>query len=188
MNDMNLDRKKLELTDGKIMLRPYRKEDTEANYKAIRESLAELSPWLPFAHKDYSIRETREWVKKQPKEWKKGISYDFGIFDAKDGTLLGGCGLNRVQKVNRSANLGYWVRTSRTGEGTAGAAARLLVKWGFEALKLVRIEILVASDNARSLRAAEKAGAKREGVLRNKLTLHEKTHDAVMHSLIPGEV
>ena len=185
---MNLDRKKQELTDGKITLRPYRKEDIEATYKAIRESLAELSPWLPFAHKDYSLRETREWMKKRPGEWKKGTTYDFGIFDAKDGTLLGGCGLNQVLKLNRSANLGYWVRTSRTGEGTAAAAARLLAKWGFETLKLLRIEILVATDNARSLRAAEKAGAKREGMLRNRLILHEKAHDAVMHSLIPGEV
>jgi len=188
MNDMNLDRKKLELTDGRIVLRPYRKEDIEATYQAIRESLAELSPWLPFAHKDYSIKETRDWIKKRTGEWKKGTGYDFAILDAKDETVMGGCGLNRVEKLNRSANLGYWVRTSRTGQGTAGAAARLLAKWGFEALKLVRIEILVATDNARSLRAAEKAGAKHEGVLRNRLSLHEKAHDAVMHSLIPGEV
>jgi RimJ/RimL family protein N-acetyltransferase len=73
------------------------------------------------------------------------------------------------------------------GEGIAAAAARRLAEWGFGALKLLRIEILVATDNARSLRAAEKAGAKREGVLRNRITIHDKIHDAVMHSLIPGE-
>jgi len=188
MSDMKSDREKLELTDGNITLRPYRKEYIKATYQAIRESLAELSPWLPFAHKDYSLRETRDWIKKRAGEWKKGASYDFAIFDTRDGTLLGGCGLNGFEKMNRRANLGYWVRTNRTGEGTAAAAARLLAKWGFEALKLIRIEILVATDNARSLRAAEKAGAKREGVLRNRLILHEKAHDAVMHSLIPGEV
>ncbi len=188
MNEMNLDRNKLELTDGRIVLRPHRKEYVEATYKAIRESLAELSPWLPFAHKDYSIKETREWVKKRPGDWKKGTGYDFAIFDARDGSYLGGCGLNRVEKAMRRANLGYWVRTSRTGQAIAPAATRLLAKWGFEALKLVRIEILVATGNARSLGAAEKAGAKREGVLRNRLYLHEKAHDAVMHSLIPGEV
>ena len=188
MNDMTLERKKLELTDGRIVLRPNRKEYIEATYKAIRESLAELSPWLPFAHKDYAIKETRDWIKKRPGEWKKGTGYDFAIFDARDGSYLGGCGLNRVEKENRRANLGYWVRTSRTGEGVAPAATLLLAKWGFEALKLLRIEILVATDNARSLGAAEKAGAKREGVMRNRLYLHDKAHDAVMHSLIPGEV
>jgi len=188
MNDKNTDPKKLELTDGRIVLRPYRKEDIEATHKAIRESLAELSPWLPFAHKDYSMRETRAWVKKRPGDWKKGTGYDFAIFDARNGSFLGGCGLNRVEKAMRRANLGYWVRTSRAGEGVAPAATRLLAKWGIEALKLVRIEILVAVENARSLRAAEKAGAKREGVLRNRLYIHEKAHDAAMHSLVPGEV
>src|SRR4030042_838559 len=142
MNDTKLDRKKLELTDGRIVLRPNRKEYIEATYTAIRESLADLSPWLPFAHKDYSIRETRDWIKKRPGEWKKGTGYDFAIFDASDGSYLGGCGLNRVEKENRRANLGYWVRTSRMGEGVAPAATRLLAKWGFEALKVLRNAIL----------------------------------------------
>lgn len=74
------------------------------------------------------------------------------------------------------------------GQGIAPAATRLLAKWGFEAVKLIRIEIVVNTANQRSLRAAEKAGAKREGVLRNRLYLQDKAHDAVMHSLIPGEV
>ncbi len=188
MNDKNLDRKRLEMTDGKITLRPYRMSDIELTYQAIKESVAEMSPWLPFAHGGYAIKETRDYLKRRPGEWKRGISYEFAIFDAKDGTLLGGCGLNRIEKITRSANLGYWVRTSRTGQGVAPAATLLLAKWGFATLKLLRIEILVATDNQRSLRVAEKAGAKREGVLRNRLIIRDKTHDAVMHSLIPGDI
>jgi len=96
--------------------------------------------------------------------------------------------LNEIRKESRRANLGYWVRTDRTGLGVAVAAAKLLAKWGFEVLGLKRIEITVAVENVRSLRVAEKAGAKREGILRNRLMLHDIPHDAVMHSLIPGEV
>jgi ribosomal-protein-serine acetyltransferase len=187
VKDNRLDRKNLELTDGRIILRPHRKSDAGTLYQAIRESLAELSPWLPFAHQDYSIKESLNWVKKRPKEWKKGRAYEFVILDAGSGAVIGGCGLNAIDNLNRRANLGYWVRTSRTGQGIAPAAAVLLAKWGFEALKLLRIEILVASENERSLRVAEKAGAKREGVLRNRLNIRDKAHDAVMHSLVPGE-
>jgi ribosomal-protein-serine acetyltransferase len=188
MSDNNLNRKNLELTDGKIILRPYRSDDVKRLYEAIRESIKELSPWLPFAHERYSIKESNDWVKKRPKDWKKGAVYDFAIFDASDGVLLGGCGLNAVDKINRCANLGYWVRTSRRGKGVATAATILLAKWGFEALKMVRIEVLVATGNERSLRVAEKARAKREGILRNRLNIRDTFHDAVMHSLIPGEV
>ena len=61
----------------------------------------------------------------------------------------------------------------------------LLADYGFKELKLNRIEILVAVDNLASQRVAAKAGAVREGILRNRLLLHGKIHDAVMFSLIP---
>lgn len=188
MSDINPDRNKTELTDGNIVLRPYRKSDVNNLYQAVRESVKEMSVWLPFAHKDYSIKESRDWIKKRPKEWKKGTTYDFCIFNAKDGAIIGGCGFNDIGRENRQANLGYWVRTSQTGQGVAASATLLLAKWGFETLKLTRIEILVATGNARSLRVAEKVGAKREGILRNRLTIRDKVHDGVMHSLIPGDI
>jgi len=46
----------------------------------------------------------------------------------------------------------------------------------------------VATGNTRSLRVAEKAGAQREGFLRNRLLIQDKAHDAVMHSLIPQDL
>lgn len=176
------------MTDGKVTLRPQRPDDVSNLYNAVWESLKELAAWMPWAHKDYSIRESRQWLKMQPEEWKKGFAYSFAILDAKDGTYLGGCGINRIDRENLSANLGYWVRTSRTAQGTAPAATRLLAAWAFRELKLNRIEIVVALENLRSQRVAEKAGAKREGIMRNRLLLHSKAHDAVLFSLIPGEV
>jgi hypothetical protein len=47
------------------------------------------------------------------------------------------------------------------------------------------LEMLVATSNMRSLRAAEKFGATREGVLRRRLFLHGTHHDAVVFSLHP---
>jgi len=188
MNDTKLDQKKLELTDGKVTLRPYRMSDSPESFRAIKESAAEIAVWLPFVHQGYSLKENRDWIKKRPADWKKGTAYEFAIFDAKDGAMIGGCGLNGVDAMNRRANLGYWVRTSHTGRGVATAATLLLAKWGFETLKLSRIEILVAVGNERSLRVAEKAGAKREGILRNRFVIGDKPHDGVMHSLVPGDI
>ena len=47
---------------------------------------------------------------------------------------------------------------------------------------------MAAIDNAPSRRVAEKAGAKVEGILRNRVTLNGRLHDAVMHSLVPGDL
>jgi ribosomal-protein-serine acetyltransferase len=188
MNINNPDPKQTKLTDGVILLRPCKKQDAQDLYKAIRLSLKELGAWLPFAHENYSLYETQDWVKKHPVEWKKGAAYNFAICDMKTGEIIGVCSIGDFSEMKKRANLGYWVRSDRTGRGIAVAATRLLAKWGFDALDLKRIEILVAVENARSLRVAEKVGAKREGVLRNRLDIRGKTHDAVMHSLIPGEL
>ena len=87
--------------------------------------------------------------------------------------------------TDKVVNLGYWVRSSRVKHGIATAAALLLADFGFKELKLNRIEILAAVENHASQRVAAKAGAMREGILRNRLLLHGKIHDAVIFSLIP---
>jgi ribosomal-protein-serine acetyltransferase len=180
--------KKQVLTDGKIILRPFEKHDTELLYKAIIESKEELMPWLQFCHPDYSIKETRLWLCSRDEEWKAGKSYDFAIIVADSGTLLGGCGFNHIIDEYKMANLGYWVRTSWAGRGIATAVVLLLSKFGFEELKLNRIEIMTEVENKRSQRVAEKTGAKREGILRNRLFIHGQVRDVFLFSLIPEDI
>ena len=179
---------KLELCDGSVLLRPYRISDINDLYEAVRESIAEISLWTDWCHQRYSIKESRTFIKTRSKACKKGISYDFAITDATDGYYLGGCGLNRIELHYGMANLGYWVRTSRVKMGFATAATRLLAQFGFKELGLKRIEIVTDVNNMASQRVAEKSGATREGILRNRLFVRERACDAVMFSLIPGDL
>jgi RimJ/RimL family protein N-acetyltransferase len=176
---------KVQLTDGKILLRPAEMKDAKEMFGAVQESMVEVGAWMPWCHANYTPGESKNWIKMCQKGRKDGTIYDFAITDARDGTILGDCGLNDIRKSDKTANLGYWVRTGRTKQGICTAAALLLADYGFKELKLNRIEILVAVDNLASQRVAAKAGAVREGVLRNRLLLHGKIHDAVMFSLIP---
>ena len=90
--------------------------------------------------------------------------------------------------MHQFANLGYLVRTSRVKEGIATEAAKLVARYGFEKLDLQRIEVVVSTDNAPSLRVAEKLGAVKEGLLRNGLRKHGTPCDAYMYSLIPTDL
>ncbi len=178
----------ISLTNGIITLRPYRKEDAGSAYEAVKESIPELSPWLPFAHPDYSVQESRDWISLCFEKWEQGDSYDFTIRDAATDRCLGGCGLSVIHQELNIANLGYWVKTSATKKGTATAATLLLADFGIKELKLNRIEIVIDVDNKASQRVAEKVGATREGIMRNRLTLNGKPSDAVMFSLIPDDL
>ncbi|SRR5581483_9704700 len=173
-----------ELTDGSILIRTYRDTDAPLLYEAVRESIPEVSKWLPWCHENYSITESRAFISarelpSQGDEW-----YSFAVVDRESGKFLGGVGLNFINRVHQIANLGYWVRSSATKLGVATAATRLAARFGFEQLGLHRIEIVAAVGNLASQRVAEKAGATREGVLRKRLLINNESHDAVMYSLV----
>src|SRR5689334_17594244 len=134
----------IELTDGIVSIRRYCEGDAELLYEAVRESIAEVSPWLAWCHKDYSIEESRDFVAtrnvhSQGDEW-----YSFAVIDETSGKFVGGVGLNFINRIHQFANLGYWVRTSAAGRGVATRATRLAARFGFEELRLNRIEIVAA--------------------------------------------
>ena len=176
------------LSDGELFLRPAVAEDIPAIYAAVVESLEALKLWMSWAHDRYDIDELRSWVLAQPALWQRGERYEFIIFDARAEQMpLGSCGLSHFDRSFGLANLSYWVRSSRRGQGIAARATRLVARWGFEQLGLLRAEVVVAVDNHASLRVALKSGATREGVLRNRLQVGPKIFDAVMHSLVPQD-
>ena len=178
----------VELSDGTILIRPYREEDADSLYEAVRESIAEVRLWLPWCHEDYSIEESREFVSTRGKSAADGEWYSFAVFDKESGRFLGGVGLNFINRVHMMANLGYWVRSSSVGRGVATSATRLAARFGFEELGLHRIEIVVAVENIASQRVAEKAGAVREGLLRKRLLIRGDSQDAVLFSLLPEDL
>jgi ribosomal-protein-serine acetyltransferase len=170
-------------TNMNIKIRPYRTGDAGALFEAARESVADVFPWLSWCHPEYEISEAHEWIARQVELFAKGTQYEFVIASEAQG-FLGACGLSHLDLINRSANLGYWVRTSVTDQGVASAAARSVVEWAFSSTDIERIEVVAAVTNKRSQAVAEKTGASREGIARSRLFVHDRFHDAVVYSII----
>ena len=110
--------------------------------------------------------------------WNDGDAYMFYVLDQATADILGMAFLNQVDPSNQIASLGYMVRSARTGKGIATEAAR----------RLRRIELVADEANAASLRIAEKLGATREGLLRNRLLVNGKSRQAYLYSLIPADL
>ena len=169
-----------------ILIRPYELDDIPDVFAAARESISDVYEWLPWCHPELEIRETEEWITSQIKNRQEGAAYEFAILD-KDNNFLGGCGLHQIDKEQRSANLGYWVRSSAMGQGVAPQATKALASWAFEHTDLERLVIVCALGNTRSQRVAEKAGAIREGIERSQLEIHGVMHDVVVYSILKPE-
>lgn len=176
------------ITNGAIRLRRCLPADAEPVFEAVRESIAEIALWMPWCHPGYSLDDSRVWFDSRASAWEKGTDFDFIIVNEVDGFPLGACGLNHINVEEKYANLGYWVRTRRTGQGIATAIVPMLARFAFDNLKLNRVEIVVAKGNLPSQRVAEKAGAQREGLLRRRLVVRDQVLDAFMYSLIPEDL
>lgn len=175
------------MTDGTVTLRPFQFADAPDLHTAVRESLADLKPWMSWAHDGYMPRDASDFIAIVRAKWEQDQLYGFAITDTENGSFVGGCSLSNIHPFFHFCNLGYWVRTSRRGQGLAGKAARLAARFAIQKLHMIRVEVVVAVGNTASLRVAEKLGAHREGVLRNRVVVGSRFHDAVMYSLVPAD-
>lgn len=176
-----------ELSDGLVRLRRPRAADVPLVVEAVQESVREISVWQSWCHPDYSVVDASEWLRSCDEAWEQEREYPFVITVPETNVPAGAVGINFINRVYMLGNLGYWVRSSLTGRGIATAATRLTAQFGLRDLGLTRIEIVAAVENRASRRVAEKAGATMEGVLRNRLLIHGRPHDAAMFSLVTAD-
>ncbi len=170
-----------------LRIRPYEISDVPDLVDAARESIATVGAWLWWCTPDFSPETARTWVASQIAAFRSNSEYEFAIL-SEEGRFLGGCGLNSIDARNARANLGYWVRESAAGSGAATQAVRQLVRWAFQNTDLVRLEILVAEGNHASLRVAEKVGAFREGLLRQRIRIQGELQDSILFSILRSDI
>jgi RimJ/RimL family protein N-acetyltransferase len=164
--------------DG-ILLRPWREEDAPAVFAACQDP--EIQRWIPAIPRPYTLDDARAFVTGE-----LGLGpYQFAV--AEDGRVVGPIGM-RVNE-SRTGHIGYWCAPGSRGRGVVSRALVALCRYGFGELGLERLELITDPDNLASQRVAEKAGFRREGVLRSHLPHPDgRRRDSVMFSLLPGEL
>lgn len=157
-----------QFTTDRLLIRPPRAADAPTVLEAIVESLPELRSFpasLPWASAEPSITSTLAFCDK-PDVYRAPLGdMPFLLFD-RSTCFIGCVGLHRIDWSNRRFEIGFWLRTSKTGQGYATEAIRSLTRMAFDALKAVRVDALPDEANVASRRALEQSGYQLEGVLR----------------------
>jgi ribosomal-protein-serine acetyltransferase len=153
-------------------------------FDLVATSRQELSRSFTWCTPGYTVDAARAWLQSRERARAEDRAYDFVITRAEDGELVGGCGINQIQIQHRLGNLYYWVAAAEQGQGAATAAVTSLVEFGLKGLGLVRLEILVPERNFGAERVAEKVGAIREVLLRNRLILQGRVQHAYLFSIL----
>ena len=109
----------------------------------------------------------RAWLGRYEAGWKDGSCAGFWISGAADGAFLGFAAIVDLDLGAREGEIGYMVAPAARGRGASVRAVDLLSRWGFDELGLERLELRIDVTNTASERVAERAGYRRDGVLRN---------------------
>lgn len=120
---------------------------------------------------------------------KQGLWYPFVILDKNTNRIVGSTSYLEISPQHRKLEIGgTWLdpMTWRTRVNTE--CKYLLLKYGFEKLGLVRIQLRTDSRNERSNRAIQRIGAKYEGTLRQELINHDgHKRDSNIYSILDLE-
>jgi RimJ/RimL family protein N-acetyltransferase len=130
------------------------------------------------------------WIDRQWSRLETGEGLSLAIADAESGEAVGAIVaiLQPDDELRRgTAELGYWVIERARGDHLAARAVALLSRWALEG-RLLRLEALVEPANTASRRVLERAGFHREGYLRSYLAFPTRRSDAVIYSLLPGDL
>jgi RimJ/RimL family protein N-acetyltransferase len=112
----------------------------------------------------------------------------FAIRATGDGELIGSCQLLEIDRTHSTADLQIRIGVpEQRGKGYGTEAVRLLLAYAFRDVGLARVQLHVFANNDRAIRAYEKAGLRREGVLRSAAYIDGQRRDVVVMGILREE-
>jgi ribosomal-protein-alanine N-acetyltransferase len=114
----------------------------------------------------------------------EGTGFSFAIAEAGTGRGIGGIGLWLGALEHGRATAGYAVIPSSRGRGIACAALTALMSFAWTIPGLHRIELYIEPWNTGSVKTAERAGFKREGLLRSHQEIGGHRRDMLLYATI----
>jgi len=151
------------LRTERLVLRPFTSADA-ADVRRLADDPDVANNTLTIPH-PYPEGQAESWIATHAPGFEQGRLAIFAVTAAEHGALLGAIGLS-IEAAHARAELGYWLGREFWGRGLATEAARAVVAFGLEELRLERIGAGHFPHNPASGRVLEKAGLEREGVLR----------------------
>ncbi len=117
----------------------------------------------------------------------KRRKYGWAVFLKEDHTFIGEAGINLSIPKFRSGEVHYSLLPAFWNRGYATEIVNAILKFGFEYLRLHRIEAGVATENFGSIRVLEKCGMSREGLHRQVLPLRDGWKDNYHYAILESD-
>ncbi len=166
-------------SDGKIYLRPMTYEDTDLIVKWRNQDEVRKN----FIYQELFTRDSHEnWIRTMVEP---GKVVQMVICEEGTDTPFGSVYIRDIDHVHHKGEYGIFIgENDARGRGVGTAAAKLMLRYGFEELSLHKIFLRVFADNLRAIRSYEKAGFVQEAYLKDEVCIDGKYRDMLLMAVI----
>ena len=158
-----------QLETDRLILRMWTRKDAPALFAyASDPDVGPNAGWKPHANEGES-RMIIDQLFRRNMTW--------AIVETETGTIVGSIGFeeDKYRPGINSKEMGYSLAKDRWGRGYMTEAAKRLIRYGFDELKLAVLMIRTSETNSRSQRVIDKCGFRYEGTLRRAYRLYDNT-------------
>lgn len=171
------------LKTERLMLRPIERTDADDVFDYARNELVGPSAgWKPHT----SVSESREFIDYSIKKKAHGQPGVYAILEKNSDKVIGTIEVHSVHQTR--GEIGFVLHPDYWNKGYVTEAAKAIIIYAFEILKLKRLAYCHFPDNLASKRVCEKCEFTFEGILRKKFHRYDGTVlDDVVYSIIDDD-
>ena len=168
------------LTGERVYLRPLERDDAAliVVWLRDRELTWSLGDFFPAA----DVRAVADGIERL---YRSGHDLLLGVVRRDTDALIGITELHHLDLDNRQASFGLLI--GQTGEGYGPEVAGLVLDYAFGPLALNRVWVQVDERNTRGIRAYQKVGFRREGLLRESRYADGRYHNTLLMAVLCRE-
>lgn len=173
------------LETKRLILRPLQASDRDDLFEYTQdEETARYVTW----NANQTIEQAEQFLNYVLSNYAQGKEAPWAIEWKETGKMIGTIDfIHLLLDENKQAELGYALSRQFWGKGIVTEAVECVMAYGFEELKLERIQARCMEGNIGSARVIEKVGMTYEGTLRRLIFIKEAFHDVKMYSLLRDE-
>ena len=171
--------------DDETKLRWPEPDDAEALFAIVDSNRDYLSRWLPWVEHIRNADDELRWIDECLKGRSEGTRTPSLI--VYKGEIVGSVGVDHIDLLRKSCEIGYFIAESHQGRGIATRACRVLLAHLFENLRMNRAQIRAMPDNFRSTAIPVRLGFTYEGIQRQAQLLGGKFYDFAVYSMLASE-
>ena len=164
-----------------MRLRAFEGRDVEMVRNLSTDPYVPLTGSLP-SHA--CVADARAWIGRQHERLATGVGYSFCIAAVADDRALGQAGLWLRAVDQGRATVGYGVAPVARGRGVAAVALLALTGFAWTDPRVHRVELYIEPWNTASVRTAERAGYRAEGLLRSHQVIDARRVDMTIYAAL----